>query len=175
MPYLIPQKYIDKYLTSKKEKAAVKYLTNNTSKLDAETRMIFEKILSLQKIAPDLYLLKDFILLFEKEKDYTTEDWNNIKKNVRNFEIRRIKMTFFDLTTKFSRFSITEISEKSGIKDESLIIKLIVEMIRNKEIYAEYFDVTKSVVFDQQANMREIDKLLDAFKEWEQEHFEKKE
>lgn len=32
--------------------------------------------------------------------------------------------------------------------------------------YAEYFKSTKSIAFNQQANIDEIDKLMAAYKEW---------
>ena len=47
-------------------------------------------------------------------------------------------------------------------------------MIENKEIYAQYFSSTKSVAFNQQANIEEIDKLMATYKEWEEKEFEKK-
>ena len=40
-------------------------------------------------------------------------------------------------------------------------------MIVNKEIYTEYFQNSKSVAFNQQANIDEIDKLMETYKEWE--------
>ena len=42
-------------------------------------------------------------------------------------------------------------------------------MIKKKEIYAEYFESTKSLVFDQQTNINEIDDLMKKFDEWEKE------
>ena len=47
-------------------------------------------------------------------------------------------------------------------------------MIDNKEIYAQYFSSTKSVAFDQQANIDEIDKLMSTYKDWESEKVGKK-
>ena len=47
-------------------------------------------------------------------------------------------------------------------------------MIKNKEIYAEYFKSTQSVVFDKQTNIDEIDKLMEAYKEWEEKEVGKK-
>jgi len=34
-------------------------------------------------------------------------------------------------------------------------------MIEDNEIYAKYFESSKSVAFDQQANIEEIDKLME--------------
>jgi len=47
-------------------------------------------------------------------------------------------------------------------------------MIKNKEIYAEYFTSSKSVAFNQQANIDEIDKLMEVYKEWEEKKVGKK-
>jgi len=47
-------------------------------------------------------------------------------------------------------------------------------MIDKKEIYAKYFESSKSVAFDQQANIDEIDKLMEAYKEWEEKKVGKK-
>jgi len=68
----------------------------------------------------------------------------------------------------------TDISEKTGIQDEGLIIDVISDMIKNKEIYAEYFKESKSVAFNQQANIDEIDKLMEAYKDWEKKKVGKK-
>jgi hypothetical protein len=42
-----------------------------------------------------------------------------------------------------------DISEKSGIQDETIIEKIILEMINNHEINAEYFSSSKSIAFYQ--------------------------
>jgi len=47
-------------------------------------------------------------------------------------------------------------------------------MINKKEIYAEYFKSTKSVVFDKQTNIAEIDALMDQYKKWEAKDIGKK-
>ena len=47
-------------------------------------------------------------------------------------------------------------------------------MIDKKEIYAKYFESSKSVAFDQQANIDEIEKLMSTYKEWEEKDFGKK-
>jgi len=46
-------------------------------------------------------------------------------------------------------------------------------MIVNKEIYAEFFKSSNTVSFDQQANIDEIDELMAAYKDWEDDHYEK--
>jgi len=47
-------------------------------------------------------------------------------------------------------------------------------VITNKEIYATYFRSSKSLAFDLQANIDEIDKLMSTYKDWEEEKVEKK-
>ena len=53
------------------------------------------------------------------------------------------------------------------------IIDTIQEMIENTEIYAEYFKSSKTVAFNKQANIEEIDTLMATFRDWE-ENLEKK-
>ncbi len=91
------------------------------------------------------------------------------KEEVKRNKIETIKRTVLDYGIKISRLQIEEISEKTGIKDEYLITDVIMDMIGNKEIYAEYFRSTKSLVFDQKTNINEIDSLVEKFKEWEKE------
>lgn len=92
----------------------------------------------------------------------------------KEFNITKIKKTVLDLGTKFTRLQINEIAEKCGLKDEERIISTVKEMIKNKEIYAEYFLSSRAVAFDQQANIEEIDKLMEAYKEWEEKKVGKK-
>lgn len=79
------------------------------------------------------------------------------------------------MSTKYTRLSISEISEFCGISDESLIIDVIQDMIENKEVYAHYFASTKSIAFDQQINIDEIDKLIKTYQQWEETREGKKE
>ncbi len=78
-----------------------------------------------------------------------------------------VKTTVLELGSKFSRIQTVEITEKTGIKDETLIIGVIQSMIKNQEIDAEYFSSTRSIVFNQLTNIDEIDALMSAYKEWE--------
>jgi len=84
-----------------------------------------------------------------------------------------IKKTILDLGTKFTRLEVKEIGEKCKV-DKITIIKVIKEMIENQEIYAEYFKSSNSVAFNQQANINEIDKLMEAYKDWEEKKIRKK-
>ena len=62
--------------------------------------------------------------------------------------INRIKQTITNLGTKFSRLQLTDISEKSDIKNEVLIEKIIIEMINKKEIRGEYFANSKALALE---------------------------
>jgi len=64
------------------------------------------------------------------------------------------------MSTKYDRLQISEIAEESSIIDEGIIIEAIKEMIGNKEVYAQYFSSTKTVAFNQQTNIDEIDELM---------------
>jgi len=89
-----------------------------------------------------------------------------------------IRKTILDLGTKFTRLEVKEISEKCGFTvfwdGSSLIIETIEDMIKNKEIYAEYFQSSESVSFNLQANIDEIDKLMEAYKDWEEKKVKKR-
>ena len=87
-------------------------------------------------------------------------------------DLNLVKKTILKLSTMFDRLDIHEVSEKCGI-DKNSIISVIKEMVNNKEIYAEYFKSSNSVAFNQRANIDEIDKLMEKFKQWEEENIKK--
>jgi len=62
--------------------------------------------------------------------------------------INRIKQIIGNLSSKFARLQIADISEKSEIKDEVLIEKIILEMIKSKEIQGEYFASSKALALE---------------------------
>ena len=85
----------------------------------------------------------------------------------------KIRRTILDLATKYARLEVREISEKCKI-DRANIIDVIKQMIDNNEIYAEYFSSSKTVAFNRQANIAEIDNLMKIYQKWEEEQFKKK-
>jgi len=98
----------------------------------------------------------------------------NAKSHSKEFKIYKIKKTVLNLGTKFTRLKIIEIAEKCDIKNEQLIIDTVLNMIEKNEIYADYFSISKSIAFNQQANIEEIDRLMDAYKDWEDKKVRKK-
>ncbi len=103
------------------------------------------------------------ILLRSEKKELTFEDEMAVKKIV------------LDLGMKYTRLEVREISEKCENYDSDSIISILKSMISNKEIYAEFFKSSNTVSFDQQANIKEIDELMAAYKDWKDEHYEKQE
>ncbi len=95
-------------------------------------------------------------------------------ENAKLEKINKIKKLVLELGIKFTRLEIREIGEKSSIDNEDIIIEVVKDMIKNKEIYAEYFSSSKAIAFDQQANIEEIDKLMATYKEWEEKEVGKK-
>ena len=87
-------------------------------------------------------------------------------------QIFTIKKTIFDLGMKYTRLEVREISEKAG-QDSELVLKTLNDMIKNKEIYAQYFNTTRTITFNQLANLKEIDNLMVKFREWEEKAVEK--
>ena len=71
-------------------------------------------------------------------------------KNFQYNTINKIKNTIVKYGSKLARLELMDISEKSGIQDENLIEKIILEMIKTREINAEYFTSSKSIAFYQQ-------------------------
>jgi parallel beta-helix repeat protein len=66
-------------------------------------------------------------------------------KRIEMKTIDRIKMTIIRLGAKFTRLQLVDISDKCGIKDEALIERVILDMIKNKEIFGEYFSTSKAL------------------------------
>ncbi len=78
------------------------------------------------------------------------EDRIKYCKSLETDTVNRIKNTILNYAMKLTRLELVDISEKSGIKDENLIENVILGMIRNKEINAEYFSSSKSIAFYKQ-------------------------
>ena len=87
-----------------------------------------------------------------------------VDKNTQ-FKIRKSVLNF---GIKGGRLEIKEIAEETG-KDRTIIIPVVKEMIKNKEIDAEYFKSSKSIVYNRQTASGEIDELIEEFKKWEEE------
>lgn len=99
---------------------------------------------------------------------------NAAKKKLSSIQKQKIKKIVLELGTKFPRLQIDDIAEKTMAYND-LIIETIKEMIKNNEIHAEYFERSKSVAFNQQTNIDEIDDLMVSFKDWEKKGNGKKE
>ncbi len=95
-----------------------------------------------------------------------------IKKYIQEVKVAIIKSTILDLGTKFGRLEVKEVAEECG-EDEELIVRTVKEMIEGKEVYAKYFDSSRAVAFNLQANIDEIDSLMDKYKLWEKEEKDK--
>ena len=97
----------------------------------------------------------------------------SFKRSESNEEEMRVRKIVLDLSTKFTRLKIKEIHEKSGV-DYDFIIHVVRKMIDKQAIYGELFMTSKSIVFNQQANIDEIDNLMAKYQEWESEILGKK-
>ena len=96
----------------------------------------------------------------------------DIELKTKQARISKIKSTILNLGTKYGRLQIKEIAEECR-ENDSLIESTVIEMIKLNEIYAKYFDSSKAVAFDLQANIDDIDKLMGKYKEWEKEDKDK--
>jgi len=122
--------------------------------------MKFDKSISTFKSALEI---TNSIYSYKERKRYKREIGDLISQT----QIAKIKNAILNLGTRFDRLHISEIAEKCG-ESEINILKVAKDMIQRKEIYAEYFSSTQSVVFDKKANIIEIDALMDHFKKWEE-------
>ncbi len=96
-----------------------------------------------------------------------------LMKNIKYEEEARIRKEILVLGTKYTDFKVKKVS-KNCSSDKNTIIKIAKKMVKNKEIYADYFKLSKKFVFNNKANTEEIDKLMEMFSEWETEHIGKK-
>jgi len=94
---------------------------------------------------------------------------NGLKKSTK---IAKIKNAILQLGTQFARLQIIEIAEECG-EDEDLIVTTVKDMIEGEEIYAKYFERSRAVAFNLQANIDDIDKLMAIYKQWEKEEKDK--
>jgi len=91
-----------------------------------------------------------------------------VPKQRENKEKRELlKREILNLGTQFTRLEIKEISGKLGI-DIELIKRIIINMVHNQEIYGDYFNSTKTVVFNQQVNIEQFEILMSKYKEWQE-------
>jgi len=82
-------------------------------------------------------------------------------------KVNLIKKTVLELGTQFANLEVGEISEACDV-NKIAVIDTLKRMILNREIYAEYFKSSKSVAFNKQANIEEIDTLMATFRDWEE-------
>ena len=106
------------------------------------------------------------------DKNLKSKKVRDIRRYINEVKVAIIKSTILDLGTKFGRLEVKEVAEECG-EDEELIVKTVKEMIEGKEIYAKYFDSSRAVAFNLQANIDEIDSLMDKYKQWEKEEKDK--
>ncbi|MBD3214457.1 MAG: hypothetical protein GF311_17730 [Candidatus Lokiarchaeota archaeon] len=108
-----------------------------------------------------ILIFSSLIGLFKLEFKQSKVDWFHVKKSI------------FELSTRFPRLKIKEISEETN-QNQDLIIKIVKNMIESNEIQAEYFSSTKTVAFDQQSHFDKIDDLLDDYTDKEKNNIYKK-
>ncbi len=92
-----------------------------------------------------------------------------INQLIYKIRITKIKNSVLDLGLRFPRLQASDIAEECG-EDEGVIVSTIKEMIINDEIYAKYFENSRSVAFDQRRMEGEIEKFTERldkqFEEW---------
>lgn len=156
-----------------KERYKLKEVERREKKILKETEKREKKALKKEAIkAEDLQKRLPLIDNFMKEKNFekAIQNLNEIRElgEMYNFNnilievekrlleckksqvdtVNRIKQTIENLSIKFTRLQLTDIAEKSAIKDEALIKNVILEMIKKKEIHGEYFASSKALALE---------------------------
>lgn len=88
-------------------------------------------------------------------------------------KLKRVKKKLLELGTQFEHLRVGEIAERCGVLERT-VISILKEMIKNNEIYAKYYKTESLVVFDQQLITKEIDQLMETYRNWEKKEFGKK-
>jgi hypothetical protein len=83
-----------------------------------------------------------------------------------------VKKKIIEFGGKIPRLKVKDISEKSNV-DTSTVFKTLKKMINNQEIYADYFESTKTIAFNQIANVENLDSLMKLYEDWEQQQLKK--
>ncbi|MFX1366713.1 MAG: SBBP repeat-containing protein [Promethearchaeota archaeon] len=128
------------------------------------------KLREMKKFEESISLFNDTFSDVDKIRDKTLKDKNLsiLKDYVITTRIIKTKDFIFNLSQNSERLEVSDIVEKSGMR-EAYILSAILDMIKNREISAEYIKSTKEVVFQKQVNIEEIDKLIKSFEDWEKE------
>ena len=82
--------------------------------------------------------------------------------------VLNIKKAIINYGLTGGRVSLRKITRKCKA-EEGEVITIIKEMINSGEIDAEYFGVSRSLVFNRKTISRDIDRLMKSFTEWEKE------
>jgi len=101
------------------------------------------------------------------EKYFLPATWEEIKKVKEICQTLLTKKFMLNSGTKYERIRINEIMEKIQIRNEKLVIDTVASMIKDGEIFAEYFESTKTILYNKTANIREIDNLMKMYQDWE--------
>ncbi|MFX1366712.1 MAG: SBBP repeat-containing protein, partial [Promethearchaeota archaeon] len=165
---------VDKITESSLKQLLTKNIINNLDQIYIE--MVEKKI----EEALNLREMKDFdesINMFnnalsdaDKIRDTTLMDKNFsiLKDYINTTRMIKTKDFIFNLSQNSERLEVSEIVEKCGM-GEGFILSAILDMIKNREISAEYIKSTKEVVFNRQVDVEQIDRLMKSFEDWEKE------
>ena len=89
-----------------------------------------------------------------------------LTKHIYKTRINKTKSIILNLGFQFARLKVSDIVEKCG-EQEDLIISIIQDMVKNREISAKYFKTSKDIAFNPEIDVEEIDNLIKSFEDWE--------
>jgi len=97
-----------------------------------------------------------------------------LNSTITRYNIALTKKKLLALSIHYSQITIPEVLEKYNVTDDKLVIKALLEMVENSEIYAEYIPSTRTIVFQLESNIEEIDRLMKMYEDWEERNIGKK-
>ena len=119
------------------------------------------KLINFTNLEDGLTIIKESMNDFPDDPDIPNQlkDFLDLTKVgayrlIPNKITQNVKKIILELGIKFNRLQMNEIAEKCH-EPEDVIIVIIKQMLSNNEINGEYFQSSKSIVFDQKSNKRD--------------------
>ncbi|MHA1284574.1 MAG: hypothetical protein ACTSQP_18905 [Promethearchaeota archaeon] len=121
----------------------------------------YNKAMKFAKILGDSFYISKLdakLTQVNQRKDFLRK--KEILEKEENQKIRKlIKDNIVRLGKEKTLSSIADIRKYCSAKSEELVEEILIEMIKNKEIYAKYFPGSKKVLFDKESNREFLIKI----------------
>ncbi|TFF88935.1 MAG: hypothetical protein EU549_02100 [Promethearchaeota archaeon] len=166
---LIGKKYKKKERKKKSQENKIYYLSEQPSYIKnlVENKEFPMAIKKINEVRENIKKIKD-IKLNDFEKKI-----HPIKDKIIDYEKQKIRNVVFNFSQRFSKVELNDIIEKLYIDSMNkteifqLLREVIREMIKNREINAEYDNTSEMILFSKEIEIEKIDDLISSFDNWE--------